>query len=67
MKRKQRTHLDSIERKRDTAQRYQIWSEERQHQRGERELTTSVGLTQILVGRKMKKIHAVDLVVTNGR
>jgi hypothetical protein len=32
----------------------------------EREETTSVGLTRILLGRKMKKIYAVDSAGTNG-
>jgi hypothetical protein len=31
------------------------------------EETTPVGLTQILLGQKMKKIHAVDSAGTNGR
>jgi hypothetical protein len=41
--------------------------EERQHLGGEREETTLVGLTRILLGRKMKKIYVVDSVATNGR
>jgi hypothetical protein len=32
-----------------------------------KEETTPVGLTRILLGQKMKKIHAVDSVATNGR
>jgi hypothetical protein len=33
----------------------------------ESEETTSVGLTRILLGQKMKIIHVVDSVATNGR
>jgi hypothetical protein len=31
------------------------------------EETTQVGLMRILLGQKIKKIHAIDLVVTIGR
>jgi hypothetical protein len=41
--------------------------EERQHWGGEREETTLVGLTQVLLDQKIKKIHAVDSVATNGQ
>jgi hypothetical protein len=34
--------------------------------RGEREETMTVGLTQILLGQKIKKIHTVDSADTNG-
>jgi hypothetical protein len=34
---------------------------------GKREETTPVGLTRILLVRKIKKIHAIDLVAINGR
>jgi hypothetical protein len=34
---------------------------------GEREDTTPVGLTQILLGQKIKKINAVDSAGTNGQ
>jgi hypothetical protein len=37
-----------------------------QHQRREREETTPVGLMQILLDQKMKKIHAVDSVAIIG-
>jgi hypothetical protein len=40
--------------------------EERRHRRGKREETTSVGLTQILLDWKMKKIYVVDSTGTNG-
>jgi hypothetical protein len=39
----------------------------RRHQGGEREEATTVGLTQILLNKKIKKIHVVDLAVTNGQ
>jgi hypothetical protein len=41
--------------------------EERRHRGGEREETTPVGLTRILLERKMKKIHAVDSTIRNER
>jgi hypothetical protein len=41
-------------------------SEERRHQGGESEQTKLIGLTRILVGQTTKKIHTVNLVVTNG-
>jgi hypothetical protein len=44
----ERAHLGSIRRKCDTAWRRRL--EERQHQRGEREETSPVGLTRILLG-----------------
>jgi hypothetical protein len=33
----------------------------------EREETMPVELTRILLGRKMKKLHAIDSAATNGR
>jgi hypothetical protein len=42
-------------------------SDERWHQRWKREETMRVGLTRILLGQKMNKIHAVDSAATNGR
>jgi hypothetical protein len=63
MKLMERDHLGSIRRKCDTAWRRRL--EERQHQRGEREETSLVALTRILLGWKMKKIHSVDSVATN--
>jgi hypothetical protein len=41
--------------------------EERQHWGGEREQTTPDGLTRILLGQEMKKIHVFDLDDSNGR
>jgi hypothetical protein len=43
------------------------WPKEMQHQRREREETTPVGLMQILLDQKMKKIHAVDSVAIIGQ
>jgi hypothetical protein len=40
-------------------------SEEMRHQREERDETTLVGLTQTLLGRKMKKIYVDDSIATN--
>jgi hypothetical protein len=40
---------------------------ERRHRGGKRDETTPVVLMRILLGQKMKKIHAVDLIVTIGR
>jgi hypothetical protein len=40
-------------------------SVESQHQGGEREETTPVGLTRILLSQKIKKIHTVDLAASN--
>jgi hypothetical protein len=42
-------------------------SDERRHRGGERDETTSVGLTRFLLGQKIKKIHAIDLASTNRR
>jgi hypothetical protein len=39
--------------------------EEMRHQREERDETTLVGLTQTLLGQKMKKIHVDDSIATN--
>jgi hypothetical protein len=41
--------------------------EERWYQGWEREETATVGLIRILLGRKMKKIHAIDSAGTKGR
>jgi hypothetical protein len=41
--------------------------EERRHRGREREETTPVGLTRILLGKKIRKIYAVDSVATNGQ
>jgi hypothetical protein len=41
--------------------------EERRHRRGKMEETMLVELTRIVLGKKMKKIHVVDPVTTNGR
>jgi hypothetical protein len=41
-------------------------SEERRQQGGEREHTKLIGLTWILVDQTTKKIHMVNVVVTNG-
>jgi hypothetical protein len=41
--------------------------EERQHQREEREETTPCGLTQILLGQKIKKIYTIDSAATKWR
>jgi hypothetical protein len=48
--------------KRDTAQPHG----DVDRRRGEREETTSVGVTRILLGQKIKKIHVVDSATTNG-
>jgi hypothetical protein len=42
-------------------------SVEMEHQGGEREETTPVGLPRILLSQKMNKIHAVDSVGLNGQ
>jgi hypothetical protein len=42
-------------------------AEERWHWREKREETMLVGLTQILLSRKIKKIHTVDSVAINGQ
>jgi hypothetical protein len=63
MKRRQRVHLGSMERKCDTVRRRR--PKERQHRGGKREETMPVGLARILLGQKMKKIHAVDSAATN--
>jgi hypothetical protein len=65
MKRRQRAHLGSMGRKRDTVWRRR--PEERRHRGGERKETAPVGQTQILLDQKMKKIHALDSATTNGR
>jgi hypothetical protein len=59
--------LAPIGRKRDSVAAWQHRLEERWHQGGEMEETMLVGLTQILLGRKMKKIHAVDSDATIGQ
>jgi hypothetical protein len=43
------------------------WPEERRHRGGETEETTPVGMTQILLGQKMKKINVVNSATTNGQ
>jgi hypothetical protein len=43
------------------------WSEERRHRGEKREEMMAVGLTQILLGQKIKKIHVIDSAATNGR
>jgi hypothetical protein len=45
---------------------WQFQSEEREHVGGERKEAMLVGLMRILLGQKMKKIHAVDSTSTNG-
>jgi hypothetical protein len=50
MKRRQRVHLGSMERKCDTVRRR--WPKERWHRGGKREETTPVGLARILLGQK---------------
>jgi hypothetical protein len=45
-----------------------VWwcrSEERRHRGGEREETATVGLARILLDRKIKKIHVIDLAGVN--
>jgi hypothetical protein len=42
-------------------------SDERCHRGGEREKMTLVGLTRILLDKKMKKIHAVNSPASNRR
>jgi hypothetical protein len=45
-----------------------VWQcrlKERWHQGVEREETTPVGMTRIILGQKMKKTHAVDSAATN--
>jgi hypothetical protein len=42
------------------------WREKRQHWGGERDKTTPIGMTQILLGRRIKKIRTVDSAATNG-
>jgi hypothetical protein len=64
MKRRQRARLVFVGRKHDTA--LQRRPEERQHQGDEREETTLVGLTQILLGQKIKKTYMVDSASING-
>jgi hypothetical protein len=68
MKRIQRARL-SMGRKRDTALRCGDVGRRRGGTvgGGEREETTPVGMTRILLCRKMKKTHAVDSAATNGR
>jgi hypothetical protein len=63
MKRRQRAHLSSMGRKRDMAWLHRPG--ETRHQGGKREETTSVGMTRILIGQKIKKTHAVDSAATN--
>jgi hypothetical protein len=65
MKQKYRACLGSMGRKRYTA--WWRGPEERQHQGGKREETMLVGVTQILLGQKIKKIHRVDSAGTNGQ
>jgi hypothetical protein len=66
MKWMQQTHLGSMGMKRDMSWRCGGISRVRSHRGGEREETTTVGLTRILLGQKMKKIHAVNSVASNG-
>jgi hypothetical protein len=54
-----------MEKKRDTM--WQRRSDERWYRGGVREETTLIGLTRILLGQKIKKIHAADSIDTNGR
>jgi hypothetical protein len=65
MKRRQQAHFDFIARKCDTVWRRRL--EERWHRGGEREGTTPIGLTRMLLDRKIKKIHMVDSFAINGR
>jgi hypothetical protein len=47
-----------------------VWrrrSEERRHREGEWEETSPDGLIQILLSKKLNKIHGVDSVATNGQ
>jgi hypothetical protein len=72
MKRNQRAHLDFMGGKRDTAQQRgdvdRRRDDTREERRGDtREETPPFGLTQILLGQKMKSTHAIDLATTNGR
>jgi hypothetical protein len=66
MKRGQRAHLDSMVRKRDT-KRWRGDVSQRRGSTGEGKETTPVGLTRILLDRKIKKIHMVDSAATNRR
>jgi hypothetical protein len=68
MKRRQRSRFDLMGRKRDTVQRRDDDGRRRHGtEEGKREKMTPVGLTRILLGQKIKKIHTIDLVGTNGR
>jgi hypothetical protein len=68
MKRRQRSRFDLMRRKRDTVQRRDDDGRRRHDtEEGKREKMTPVGLTRILLDQKIKKIHTVDLVGTNGR
>jgi hypothetical protein len=68
IKRRQQAHLDSVGRKHNTT-----WRRENIGRRrgvtggGEMEETMPVGLTRILLDKKIKKIHTVDSTVTNER
>jgi hypothetical protein len=66
MKQSQRTRLSSMGRNSDMARwRDDVDPKERRHRGGEREETTSIGLTQILLSGKMIKIHTVDSAAIN--
>jgi hypothetical protein len=68
MKRRQRACLGSMARKCDMARPCNDVGQSRGSTReGKREETMLVGLTRILLGQKMKKIHAVNLAGTNRR
>jgi hypothetical protein len=65
MNRRQRAHLGSMRMKCDTARWRRL--EERRHRGGKREETMWFELTQILLGKKIKKIHVIDSVAINIR
>jgi hypothetical protein len=67
MKQRQWAHLGSMGRKHDTVQKWRRRPEERRHRAEEREETTPVVLTWILLGQKMKKNHVVNSTASNGR
>jgi hypothetical protein len=68
MKRRERSRLDSIGKKRDTVwRRGDIGRRRGSTEKEKRVETTPVELTRILLGQKIKIIHAVNSASTNGR
>jgi hypothetical protein len=68
MKQRQRARLGSMGRKCDMTRWYDDVGQRRcSIGEGEREEMTLIGLTQILLGQKIKKIHVVNSASTNRR